>query len=233
MGYGGRTVTEDVMELLLDMIVNKHVYKPGEKLPNERQLAAQMGVSRTTIRETIKALAASGVIEIRRGVGNFVSETPGIVQDPFGFNLEFDKNRLLLDWYRVRTTLEAEAMELVVQNASDEELQYCEELQARMVEMIDNGDENFMDLDIEFHRALANATHNVVMVRILPALLGWQDYREATKELTSRTSELGKNARRNHRAILDFLWMRDAKGAALAMRYHLLKGVEDLENVRK
>lgn len=229
MASAAKTLTEDVTELLLEMIVEQKMYKPGERLPNERQLATEMGVSRTTIREAIKALAASGVIEIRRGVGNFVSETPGIVHDPFGFNLEIDKKKLLTDWYQVRTTLESEAMELVVQNATDEELRHCEELYMQMLELIDSGNDNFMKLDTEFHRALANATHNVVMVRILPALLGWEDYIEAVNEFSKLTRNIGQNARNGHRTILDFLWKRDGKGAALAMRYHLIKGVEDLE----
>lgn len=232
MASAAKTLTEDVTALLLEMIVEQEIYKPGDRLPNERQLATEMGVSRTTIREAIKALAANGVIEIRRGVGNFVSETPGVVHDPLGFNLEFDKKKLLTDWYKVRTTLESEAMELVVQNATDEELRHCEELYEEMVRMIEEGDEDFMKLDTEFHRALANATHNVVMVRILPALLGWEDYIKAVNEFARHTRNIGQNAKEGHRTILDFLWKRDGKGAALAMRYHLIKGVEDLEIIR-
>ena len=224
----GKTLTEDVMELLLDMIVNQGVYKPGDKLPNERQLAAQMGVSRTTIRETIKALSASGVIEIRRGVGNFVSDTPGIPHDPFGFSLEFDKRRLLADWYNVRMILESEAMELVVKNAADEELANCERLYYEEMAAIERGDEDFMRFDMEFHSALAKATHNVVMVRILPALHGWIDYGKAVGELSRLSDRIKENARESHRVILRFLKKRDGKGAALAMRYHMLRAIEDI-----
>jgi GntR family transcriptional repressor for pyruvate dehydrogenase complex len=232
MASASKTLTEDVMELLLDMIVNQQLYKPGEKLPNERTLAAQMGVSRTTIRETIKGLAASGVIEIRRGVGNFVSDTPGIPPDPFGFSLEFDKKKLLTDWYQVRTILESEAMELVVQNATDEELEHCEELYKEELKLIDEDDEGFMRVDTEFHRALANATHNVVMFRILPALHGWIDYCRAVEEYSRLSDRLKNNARDSHRVILDYLWRRDGKGAALAMRYHMLRAVDDILAVK-
>lgn len=233
MASGGKTLTEDVMELLVDMIVNQQIYKPGEKLPNERMLAAQMGVSRTTIRETIKALAASGVVEIRRGVGNFVSETPGVSPDPFGFNMEFDKKKLLTDWYQVRAILESEAMELVVQNASDEELQHCEDLYNQELQLISADDEGFMQIDTEFHRALANATHNVVMVRILPALHGWLDYGQAVGEFSKLTDNIMNNACDGHRMILDFLWKRDGKGAALAMRYHMLRAIRDVTQAEK
>lgn len=232
MASAGRTLTEDVMELLIDMIVNQEIYKPGDKLPNERQLATQMGVSRTTIRETIKSLAASGVVEIRRGVGNFVSKTPGIPTDPFGFALEFDKQRLLHDWYKLRIILESEAMEYVVQNATDEELQHCEDLYKQEVELIERDDNGFIEVDTEFHIALAKATHNVVMVRILPALHGWMDYSMAVGELSKHTQNVKLNAQQSHRTILDFLWKRDGKGAALAMRYHMLRAIDDITKTK-
>lgn len=228
MNTTGKTLTEDIMNRLLNLIVNEGVYKPGERLPNERRLAAEMGVSRTTIRETIKALSASGVIEIRRGVGNFVSETPGIPRDPFGFSMAYDKKRLLTDWYNVRIILEPEAMELVVQNATDDELHACESLNAREQTLVEQNDETFLKTDNEFHIALASATHNIVMVRMLQALHNWLDYGMTVREYARLADNIRNNARESHRIILDYLWKRDGKGAALAMRYHMLRALDDI-----
>lgn len=228
MNAQGKTRTEDVKTTLQNMIIREGRYKPGEKLPNERQLALDMGVSRTTIRETIKTLAASGLIEIRRGVGNFVSKTPGIPSDPFGFDLIFDKKRLLTDWYSVRTILESEAMELVVQNASDEELLNCRKLAEQENNMIEMGNDEFMTIDTAFHSALAAATHNVVMKRILPSLHGWLDYALAVGEYSRLTENIKKNAMECHLMIMDFLEKRDGKGAALAMRYHMMRAIKDV-----
>jgi len=68
-------------------LIRKEKLKPGDKLPNEMQLAKLFGVSRPTVREAVKSLVSQNIIEIQRGKGTFVSETPGIASDPLG--LEF------------------------------------------------------------------------------------------------------------------------------------------------
>lgn len=81
----GKPLSEQIAAQLRDMIFEQHRFDPGDRLPDERSLAIEMGVSRTSLREAIKILVAGGVLVIRRGIGTFVSETPGRVDDPFGF----------------------------------------------------------------------------------------------------------------------------------------------------
>ena len=77
-----KSLTERTGEALYDMILIQKQFKPGDKLPNEVELSAQLGVSRATLREAIRTLAARGVLEVRRGRGTFVSSRVEEIEDP-------------------------------------------------------------------------------------------------------------------------------------------------------
>lgn len=231
----GQPLSEQIAAHLRNMIFEQHRFNPGDRMPDERSLAKEIGVSRTSLREAIKILVANGVLVIRRGVGTFVSENPGKQDDPFGFAFEEDKKQLLSDWYQARLIIESEAMELVAQNATDEELERLEELAQIQSDLIDtltddpNSFYSFMSADQEFHKTLAEATHSTVIVRILPALFEWI-YVGATAGIYSRFSiQFWNNAKESHKSIVNFLKKRDGKGANLAMRYHILQGLEDVQ----
>ena len=235
---GVQPLSEQIAAQLRSMIFDQHRFHPGDRLPDERSLALDMGVSRTSLREAIKILAASGVLVIRRGVGTFVSETPGKLQDPFGFAFAEDKKKLLEDWYQARLIVESEAMELVAKSATDDELQELEDLARRQSDLIlaggshGKGDDfsySFMELDREFHAALASATHSAVMGRVLPALHEWVYFGAAVGEYPRLSRQMEENARKSHLTIARFLKLRDGKGANLAMRYHMLQALEDMQ----
>ena len=233
-----KPLSEQIAARLRDMIFEEHRFAPGDRLPDERSLSLEMGVRRTSLREAIKILVAGGVLVIRRGIGSFVSETPGRVDDPFGFAFAEDKKKLLADWYQVRLIIESEAMELVAKNATDEELQSLEELAKRQSDLIeagggkDGGDEfsySFMELDQEFHSALASATHSAVMGRILPALHEWIYFGTAIGEYPRISRQMEQNAKESHLRIAAFLKMRDGRGANMAMRYHMLQALQAVQ----
>lgn len=230
----GQPLSEQIAAHLRHMIFEQHRFEPGDRMPDERSLAKEIGVSRTSLREALKILVANGVLVIRRGVGTFVSETPGIQEDPFGFSFEEDKKQLLSDWYQARLILETEAMELVAENATEEELHTLKELAQSQSALIDTLTDNpdsfyeFMSADRAFHNALAAATHNTVIDRILPALFEWI-YLGAMEGIYAKFSiQFWNNAKESHKSIMEFLEKRDGKGANLAMRYHILQGLEDV-----
>lgn len=230
-------ISKQVAKSLSDMIFAQKRFLPGDKIPNERSLAVDLDVSRTSIREAIKILASNGVLEIQRGVGTFVSMTPGRKDDPFGFTFTTDKKKLLIDWYQARLILESEAMELVAKNATEEDLREISEIANKEVYLINhprNGEDNccgytFMETDQAFHNALAKATHSVVMSKILPALQEWVYYGVAIGEYPRISRKMEENARESHKIIISFLQKRDGKGANLAMRYHMLRALNDIQ----
>ncbi len=224
-----KNVSTDVAEKISHMILVAKRFAPGDKLPNERDFAEELGVSRTSIREAFKLLHANGMLEIRRNVGAFVNENPGMVRDPFGLSQPGDPGQLCLDWYELRLALEPQAMPWVVSRASDHQLDALEEL-GQSVSLRVGGGENYWELDLRFHEELAKASGNTLLARMFSGigqpvsrvLIGAQPDGRADPVLL---------AMRSHEDILKFLRMRDADGAALAMRYHLLQGLRHLKNV--
>lgn len=226
-----------VAQQLRELIFKDQRFSPGDRIPNERSLAKELGVSRASLREAIKILAANGVLVIRRGVGTFVSETPGRQNDPFGFSFVDDRKKLLSDWYQVRMILESEAMEMVAKNATNEELQKLEALAEEQISLLGKSGSSksevsprsFFEVDHDFHSALASATHSYVMSRVLPALHEWVYFGMAVGEYPRLSQQMQRNAQDSHRAIVSFLKKRDGKGANLAMRYHMLRALEDIQ----
>ena len=215
-------LSQQVAVQLRNLIFEERRFQPGDRIPDERSLARELGVSRTSLREAIKTLVANGVLVIRRGVGTFVSETPGRQADPFGFPL----------------ILESEAMELVAKNATDQELDdlvALEEAQRSAVEKSLDRDSpesftTFMRADQAFHSALAQATHSTVMNRVLPALHEWAYFNVAAAEYSNFPRQMKENAMASHHSITQLLRLRDGRGANLAMRYHMLRAMEDIQH---
>ena len=192
---------------------------PGERLPDERTMAIEYGVSRTSIREAIKMLEASGILVVRKALGIFVSQNPGVLIDPLGMSYISDKEKMLNDWYAARLILEPEIIRMVIENATDEEIEQIIGIGRQEAEAVKAGRSDFLEIDKNFHGMLAKATHNEVMMRLIPTLHESAYYGIAGERLPAQIIE---EALTIHKEIIRFLEIRDAMGAMLAMRYHLL-----------
>lgn len=129
-------------------------------------------------------------------------------------------------------------MELVAKNATDQELDdlvALEEAQRSAVEKSLDRDSpesftTFMRADQAFHSALAQATHSTVMNRVLPALHEWAYFNVAAAEYSNFPRQMKENAMASHHSITQLLRLRDGRGANLAMRYHMLRAMEDIQH---
>ena len=222
-------MSEQLAERLEKMILDGE-YAPGEKLANERELSERLGVSRTMLREATKQLAARGLLEVRRGVGTFVSDNPGVVSNPLGIRAEGGKSvpEILEDWYRVRMILEGEAMEMVAANATDAELDELAALLETELQQASTDYEDFLETDRSFHCALAHATHNIIMTRLIPSLHASVYYDLVRDYYPFLRQKFNDNVNTNHAAIVRHLKLRDGRGANLAMRCHMLQGISDV-----
>ena len=222
-----KNVSTDVAEKISHMILVAKRFAPGDKLPNERDFAEELGVSRTSIREAFKLLHANGMLEIRRNVGAFVNESPGVPRDPFGLSQHSDPKRLCLDWQELRLALEPPAMRWVVERAADSDLDALDALE-QQVSLRIGGGEAYAPLDLEFHEALAKASGNDLLARLFSGIGG-----PAGKLLAADTAQAQPSllALRSHRELVKFLRLRDADGAVLAMRYHLLQELRLLRDL--
>ena len=136
--------------------------KPGDRLPPERELAAQFGVSRTAIREALRSLETLGYIDSRVGGGTFIRQiTIDNVMQPFSTVLEQD-DRLIPDLMEVRYLLEAEIARLAAERADADDLAKLENAIEYQRNEFDEGKIG-IEGDNRFHEALAEAAKNTAM----------------------------------------------------------------------
>ncbi|MFV0313497.1 MAG: FadR/GntR family transcriptional regulator [Anaerotignum sp.] len=221
-------VSQTVANELSDMIFLQKLYKPNEKLPNEHELSAQLGVSRATLREAIKLLAAKNVLTIKRGSGTFVTPPEDHTTDVYALTYLKDKMKLINSWFEFRLMLEPSCIRLAIENGTEEELQAIINSANRMTTLEKQAKEEIIKEDQIFHIAIATATHNDIIQLIMPSLAS------AVKDSLITATQIGadassiNNAMTYHRKIAEFIEMKDVDGASMAMRYHLSKGIKDL-----
>lgn len=212
------TLVEEVCQRL-----SRTLTRPGaeEWLPPERQLAEQLGVSRTVVREATKRLELQGLLEVKHGVGIRRSDS---LHKPLNGSLALlipDEGDRLRQSLEVRLAIEPEVARLAAQRAKPSHLRDLRKVQRAL-----QGTTDLMEgveADIEFHRLLAKATGNGVFSLLLETIadLG-RDSRRAT------ISHAGvKRAVEHHEAVLAAVERRDAVAASLAMRHHIEVAVQD------
>ena len=160
-------LTDQTAERLLHMIGSDPAYRPGAKLPNEPRLCELFGVSRTTLREAVRSLAAQGYVEVRRGSGTFVLDRAS-APDIGLQRLESLRTRLR-DLFEIRMMIEPQAARLACLRGTDEELREIAHRAQCVARAIREG-ENFTQPEEAFHQAFVAATHNPFMEQLLPTM---------------------------------------------------------------
>ena len=122
-----KTLPELAVEQIIGYI-NENGLQPGDQLPNEVDLMNKLKVGRGTIREAIKSLNSKGVVIIKRGIGTFVADQPGISDDPLGFTFETDKTKVLMDALEVRLLIEPQMIIKTIDNISAKQLKELSDL---------------------------------------------------------------------------------------------------------
>jgi GntR family transcriptional regulator, hexuronate regulon transcriptional repressor len=207
-----RLYQELARKLIAELAAGK--FAVGDRLPAERELAAEHDVSRPTVREAIIALEVQGLVEVRVGSGAYVKRLPGKEEVP-GFNItgfELTEARLLF---------EGEAAALAATQISDDELEQLERL-VRVIAQENLGGNGAEDADRAFHLAIAKATRNTAVYETIEHL--W-DLRRTSPESAqlhalARTANI-KPVVDEHSAVLKALRDRDPNAARAAMRAHL------------
>jgi len=213
-GFASKSLVEDTSEGIVKLIIENE-YNVGQKLPNEYELSKQLGVSRNTVREAIRALVSINVVEIRRGAGTFVSQKKGISDDPLGFTFIKDKEKMYLDLIQVRFMLEPPIASLAAQNATAEEIeklgQLCDEVENLLL-----AGQDPVGKDIEFHTQIAQCSKNMVVPTLIPiinaAITVFTNINE--NKVVSRTIE-------HHREIFEAIKAHHCNDAQDAMVLHL------------
>lgn len=210
----GQSLAQQVASKMEEFIKEQR-YKVGDKLPNEFELATELNVGRGTIREAIKLLAARNVVIIQRGKGTFVSENPGLTEDPLGLSFITDKKRLSHDLMDVRVMIEPEIAKFAAEHATPAEVEEMEAI-CLAIEKLIHENKNHEEKDIQLHSAIAKASKNVVVPSLIPII---QTAISLFINLTNRS--LKEETIETHRQIVEAIKIKDGEAAKKAMQRHL------------
>jgi GntR family transcriptional repressor for pyruvate dehydrogenase complex len=197
-------------------------YKPGERLPSERDLAVAFKVSRPTIREAMIALEIRGLAESRHGSGIYVSDKPAAQVPPGDLDIG------AFELTEARRLFEGEAAALAATTITDEQLQ---ELEAIIAEMVDENARRQKGeiADRRFHVTIARATRNTAIATVIENLWDMRYKSPLCAYMLERARQVGVQPRiGEHRKILAALRKHDSKGARKAMRDHLARVIDGL-----
>jgi GntR family transcriptional repressor for pyruvate dehydrogenase complex len=158
-------LSKEIVQNLCESITSKQL-KPGEKIPSEIELSQMMGVSRSSVREAIKILASRNIVEVVRGKGTYVCQEPGLSNDPLGVGFISDEN-LLYFLFETRRLVEPGVAYLAAKRATKTDLKKIKESHLLLTKAVE-AKETYLEKDLEFHRAIAMATKNPIINRIVP-----------------------------------------------------------------
>jgi GntR family hexuronate regulon transcriptional repressor len=197
-------------------------YRPGERLPSERDLATAFKVSRPTIREAMIALEIRGLAEIRHGSGIYVTDQPAA-----GTN-STDLDIGAFELTEARRLFEGEAAALAATQVSDECIDELERIIAEMEDENARGQQDWT-ADRRFHVAIARATRNTAIATVIENLLDMRHKSPLCVYMLERARRVGVQPRvSEHRRILVALRKHDPRAARNAMRDHLARVIEDV-----
>lgn len=219
-----KRLSDRVADDILTMITIEKRFTPGDQLPNENDLSQELHISRTTLREAIRILAAHGVLEIRRGKGTFVRREAGL-DNADALNPLLSAKVDAKDLFEIRLIFEPEAAYLATLRATDREIERITALGKQIEDKINAGEDR-TEVEQAFHNAIAKATHNEFINQLMPVI-----YQAIGKGviLSQEKETAVRDTVSDHRMITDFMAMRNAQGAKSAMSIHILRAMAELD----
>ncbi len=219
MGPPAKKLYQQVVAAIDEAIASGR-YKPGQRLPAERDLAEEFGVSRPTVREAMLALEIRGIVEARHGSGVYVTDQP--VAEAVPQELDIGPFELT----EARALFEGETAALAATIISDEQLEQLENILKAMVEE-NAGEYNGELADRAFHVGIAEATRNSAIVTVVEDLWDMRYRSPLCRHMLERARQVGVKPRIDeHRVLLDALTARDPQRARQAMREHLHRVID-------
>jgi GntR family transcriptional repressor for pyruvate dehydrogenase complex len=207
----------------IEKLILRGILRPGERLPSERELADRMGVSRPSLREALAELQDKGLLTTKAGAGVFVADVLGSAFGPALQRLFADHDEAVFDYLSFRRDMEGLAAERATRFASDTDLEVVQTIFDKMqAAHTKRNPEEEATLDAQFHMAIIEASHNVVMLHMMRSIFDllregvFYNRMVIFKQRTTRRVLLDQ-----HGAINSALQSRDAKAARAAIETHL------------
>lgn len=212
------TAVSEVVGQLISLLTTGEL-TPGSRLPPERQLAEELGVGRSAVREALAALEILGIVSVRPGSGTYLRDSTSELLPTtlsWGLMLSASRTRELIE---VRSGLEIQAATLAATRATDEAIEKLGSYIDTMRESLADVDlDRFVEADVRFHLVIAASAENVVLRDLLQSV---RSLLRLWVERGLRDRDQGEAALREHTAIYEAIRSRDAAAAETAMRQHM------------
>ena len=214
---------EQIVQQIEDSIL-KGTLKPGDQLPAERELAQRFGVSRTAVREAVKALREKGLVEAYSGRGTFITNgTSQAIRQSIDWMTKVGQQDGLAHLAEMRAILEPEIAALAATRVEEQHIAAMRD--AFKVMDRSRGDPvAFIEADLDFHLALAEAAGNPIVLSLIDSIVGLLREQRLRVYRVEGGPERGQH---HHKRILEAIRRRDPQGARAAMQAHLTQVRED------
>ncbi|MFJ3823595.1 FadR/GntR family transcriptional regulator [Streptomyces nodosus] len=212
-----------VSQLIVDqirMLLREERLQPGDRLPSERELCTQFGVSRVTVREALRSLEASGLVEIRLGArgGAFVTAPSSRRVGEGLADLLSLSPVTAAEVTEARLVFELGIVPVIVERATEEDLDALRALCDEHAEAIERGVYD-MEMSADFHTRVAACTHNAAIEMLVQSFHG--PLLMSLREAQSIEPRMGEHGSKEHRRFVEAIAARDAEAATEIMRTHL------------
>jgi len=211
-----QVISEQVAQRILGLI-QQGEFDPGQRLPGERDLAEQLGVSRPILREALRALSILGVLIKRQGSGVYVSPlSPEVLLAPLQFFISVGPPHQQ-SLSEARIIMESGIVRLATERMTPETLG---RLRACIEEAEGNSDDPalWLQTDLEFHRLIVESANNPFLTKVAQS---FQVLGKASRETAVKVAGVRQQSQLEHKRILTALEQGDPVGAEAAMRQHL------------
>lgn len=218
-----RSPLYEVVAARLREFIESENLKPGDRLLPERELADQLGVSRTSVRQALTAMRVMGLIDIRPGAGVYLARpTEDLVPGLASAVAEAEVDHPMI--WEVREGVEVQAARLAAGRRTDSDLAVMDSALEAMASSIDGGGEG-IDGDRLFHRAIVDASHNDLLIQLIDQLA---DVIDRTSQVSLTLPGRAPRSLDAHRKILAAIRSADDAEAAEAMRKHIAESAENV-----
>ena len=213
------TVAEAIVEQVKDLIIEGQL-TAGQKLPSERELAEELKVGRSSVREATSALVALGVAQARQGEGVYIRpDFPESVINSIDWSALMLRGQIA-DLIETRRAIEVAIVRLASERATQSDKRKLLRLGKEMRVSLDI--ESFIERDLEFHLALAQSSQNMVMCNVIQ---GIQQLMRKSMSQVLRREDMRRIAVEQHRVIAAAIGQGDVERAVRTMEEHLMKDV--------
>ncbi|HEY3902934.1 MAG TPA: FadR/GntR family transcriptional regulator [Streptosporangiaceae bacterium] len=210
-------VTDEAIEKIKAMIVSGTL-RAGDRLPKEADLAAELGLSRSSLREAVRALSLMNILDVRQGDGTYVTSLePTLLLEALSFIVDFHRDATVLELLAVRRILEPAATAMAAERATDADLEELGKLLDSLGES-PSADELVAN-DLEFHRRIVACSGNSVLSSLVETMSAPTTRARVWRGLTQAGA--WERTLAEHRAILHAMVLRDAEAARSWSTVHI------------